>query len=132
MAENKDVGVGYKRPPRELRFRAGTSGNPGGRPRSNLPSLRSQLEAELAEDITVHEEGRKLTVSKQRAIANKIVAAALRGDMRATAAVIALTRIDPADEQSKSDASDRAALHRYVEDEVARRVTELTKGKSIA
>src|SRR4051812_20379625 len=82
--------VGYGRPPRSTRFRPGTSGNPGGRPKKR-PTFRSELEAELAQETTTREGGVDVAVTKLRAIVKTLVSLAIGGDMRAIAALIALT-----------------------------------------
>ena len=98
MAEGDDK-VGYKNPPRPSRFAKGRSGNPGGRPRK-LPSLRSELEAELAEEIAVADgDDGGARITKLRGIAKAMVEAALRGDMRAVNAIVGLSPAlsEPAD-----------------------------------
>jgi hypothetical protein len=81
--------VGYGKPPREKEFTRGKSGNPKGRPRGSL-NLATDLTAELGERITVREDGRSRKVSKQRALIKSLMAKALQGDVRASAALLAL------------------------------------------
>jgi Family of unknown function (DUF5681) len=81
--------IGYGKPPKHSRFKKGKSGNPKGRPKESL-SLANDLSAELGEDITVSEEGRRRKVTKQRALVKALLAKALAGDVRATSAVLAL------------------------------------------
>jgi len=52
--------------------------------------LATDLAAELNEQITVREDGKARRVSKQRALIKSLMAKALQGDVRATAAVLAL------------------------------------------
>jgi Family of unknown function (DUF5681) len=61
----------------------------GPRPKGSL-NLATDLTAELGEHITVREDGRSRKVSKQRALIKSLVAKALQGDVRATAALLAL------------------------------------------
>src|SRR5215471_11970702 len=72
--------VGYRKPPKASRFKAGQSGNPKGRPRGS-PNLATDLSAELGEQITVREGGQARQVSKQRALIKSLMAKALQGDV---------------------------------------------------
>src|ERR1700686_2214345 len=85
----KSSGGGYGKPPEATRFKPGKSGNPKGRPKGSL-NLATDLTAELGEQITVREDGRSHRISKQRALIKSLMARALQGDVRATAAVLAL------------------------------------------
>jgi len=81
--------VGYGKPPKATQFKPGRSGNPKGRPRGRL-NLATDLAEELSERITVREDGRPRRVSKQRALIKSLMAKALQGDVKATAALLAL------------------------------------------
>ncbi len=81
--------VGYGKPPKAKQFKRGRSGNTKGRPKGSL-NLATDLTAELGEHITVREDGRSRKVSKQRALIKSLMAKALQGDIRATAALLAL------------------------------------------
>jgi len=81
--------IGYGKPPKATQFKKGRSGNPKGRPKGSL-NLATDLAAELGERITVREDGRTRTVSKQRALIKSLVAKALQGDVRAAASLLAL------------------------------------------
>ncbi len=82
MNSTDDDRVGYGRPPKHTRFKPGTSGNPGGRPKSRR-KLAADLGEELDELVTVVEDGREQVVTKQRALVKALVAVGLRGDLRA-------------------------------------------------
>jgi len=84
-----DYKVGYRKPPKSGQFKRGKSGNLKGRPKGSL-KLATDLAAELNEQITVREDGKARRVSKQRALIKSLMAKALQGDVRATAAVLAL------------------------------------------
>jgi hypothetical protein len=81
--------IGYDKPPQATRFKRGQSGNLKGRPKGSR-NLRTDLAAELDERITVREEGRSVRISKQRALVKSLMAQALKGNVRATSAVLAL------------------------------------------
>jgi hypothetical protein len=88
MPKDQDDGdVGYKRPPRRSQFKSGQSGNPRGRP-AGVRNLKSDLLDELREDVTICENGREQLVSKQRAFIKALVAAAIKGNMRATGTLV--------------------------------------------
>ncbi len=88
MSDNRNnQQVGYKRPPKHTQFRAGTSGNPRGRPKQ-VRNFKTDLRDELSENIPIREGGREMKISKQRAFIKALVAAAIKGDMRATSALV--------------------------------------------
>ena len=79
--------VGYKRPPKRTQFRPGKSGNSKGRP-TYVCNFKTDLRDELGEYIPVREGGREMKITKQRAFIKALVAAAIKGDMRATNALV--------------------------------------------
>jgi hypothetical protein len=81
--------VGYGKPPKSGQFTKGKSGNPRGRPKGRL-NLATDLAAELSQKITVREDGRSCTISKQRALVKALLAKALQGDVRAMTALLGL------------------------------------------
>jgi hypothetical protein len=100
MARKDDDGrVGYKRPPSHTQFKPGQSGNPRGRP-NHVRNFKTDLREELGEVIPVREGGREMKISKQRAFIKALVAAAIKGDMRATNALVSFcTKAFGSDEQ---------------------------------
>lgn len=54
--------------------------------RKGVRSLKADLQAELAEQITLQVGGREIRISKQRAMIKSMVAKAIRGDQRQRAA----------------------------------------------
>jgi Family of unknown function (DUF5681) len=108
--------VGYGKPPKAKQFERGKSGNPKGRPKGSL-NLATDLTAELGEHITVREDGRSRKVSKQRALIKSLMAKALQGDVRASAALLALyARIiaeAPEDQNESIDTEEMQILRRF-------------------
>ena len=85
----REYQVGYRKPPKTTRFKAGQSGNPKGPPKDST-NLATDLSAELSEQITAREGGQARRVTKQRALIKALTAQALQGDVRATTALLAL------------------------------------------
>jgi hypothetical protein len=108
--------VGYSKPPKAKQFKKGRSGNPKGRPKGSL-NLATDLTAELSEQITVREDGRSRRVSKQRALIKSLLAKALQGDVRASAALLALyARViteTPEDQNQAIDNDELQILRRF-------------------
>jgi hypothetical protein len=123
-ADREDDAVGYKRPPKESQFQPGRSGNPKGR-RKEAPNFRTDLLAELREQIPIKENGRSLRISKQRAMIKALVAAAIKGDMRATGALVSFctkfTGEPIEDAKAAPAAEDLAILEKFVARENGRR-----------
>ncbi len=82
-----DDDVGFGKPPKHTQFKPGQSGNPAGRPKG-AKNLKTDLEEELHELITVREGGNQKIVSKQRAMLKSLTAKAVQGDPRAADIVI--------------------------------------------
>jgi hypothetical protein len=99
---NDDRSVGYKRPPKSTRFKPGQSGNPTGR-KKNVTNFKTDLIAELNETISFQENGRERQLSKQRAFVKTLIDLAIKGDIRAINAIVALCRSFDADDNKASD-----------------------------
>lgn len=114
--------VGYRRPPRHSQFKPGQSGNPKGR-RKHIRNIANDIDEELREPITIRENGRERKISKQRAFVKSLVAAAIKGDVRAINAVVNYSRTLVGVPQENLDESveDLHILKSYVEREVRRR-----------
>lgn len=90
MSDEADS-IGYKRPPKSGRFKAGQSGNPKGR-KKHVANFKADLTAELRERIVVRENGRERRITKQQAFIKALMALAIKGDIRAINAIEACTR----------------------------------------
>jgi hypothetical protein len=124
MRENE--GVGYKRPPKATRFKAGVSGNPSGRPKKTK-SLAVELNEELGEVIRVRQGGREIEITKARAVAKELVRLAIGGDLRAATIVLSFsTRShDESDiETPEATSDDLAVVDSFVEREIRRRAAD--------
>ena len=108
-----DDDVGFGKPPRHTQFKPGQSGNPAGRPKGTK-NLKTDLEEELRELITVREGGNQKIVSKQRAMLKSLTAKAVQGDPRAAAIVIdmmyRLLHEDDAEDTSRGLSPDDKAI----------------------
>jgi hypothetical protein len=103
-----DYEVGYGKPPKHNRFKAGQSGNPKGRPKGTK-NLATDLAEELGEKLLVTENGKQQRITKQRAMVKAVVAKALKGDVRAID--LLLKKISDV-EQTQSADVDRERLSR--------------------
>lgn len=83
----KNYDVGDCKPPVHTRFQKGQSGNPKGRPKG-ARNLKTDLAEELAERVSITENGRQRKVSKQRLVLKSQVAKAIKGDTRAADLVV--------------------------------------------
>ena len=81
--------IGYRRPPKNARFKKGRSGNPAGRPKGSR-SLKNFLMGALSEKVTVKENGRSKQISKREAAAKQIANKAAMGDLKSLKFVAAL------------------------------------------
>lgn len=83
MAEfDDDYEVGYGKPPKEMQFTQGKSGNPKGRPKGSKNLATSFIEVGR-EVITVTEGGRTRTMTKSDAVVHQLTNKAASGDPRA-------------------------------------------------
>lgn len=87
MSEDEDVG--YGRPPRRTRFRPGQSGNPRGRPKG-ARSTGTIVTGVLNKKVSLTSAGQRRQVPLKEAIVLRMAEAALKGDLKAAAALFAL------------------------------------------
>jgi uncharacterized protein DUF5681 len=86
-----DSAVGYGKPPVHTRFKPGQSGNPKGR-RKGQRNVHTVVDEVLSQRITIREGNRTRSVSKLDAVIVTMVNAALKGDAKAQASLIAMMR----------------------------------------
>jgi len=72
--------VGYGRPPKAHQFKAGRSGNPGGRPKQRL-SPGTAIDDALRETVRVTEKGRTRRLPAVKVILRQLRSAAMRGHL---------------------------------------------------
>lgn len=105
--------VGYGRPPAEHQFRPGQSGNPNGRPKG-ARSFKSDLRDELAELVSVRDDGKSVEVTKQRALIKVLLRMALAGELRAITTIFGSCVRAFGDDDGDADVEapeDREILH---------------------
>lgn len=78
-----DYEVGYKKPPKETRFKKGNKANPHGRPRGSK-NLATLLDEALDTAITVVEDGARRRRTKRDVVIAKLVERSAGADLRAT------------------------------------------------
>jgi Family of unknown function (DUF5681) len=82
-----DYVVGYRRPPKPTRFTVGNSGNPKCRPKGSK-NFSTLFVEELAQTVTLTENGKRKKMSKRQALAKQLVNKALSNDPKAAALVL--------------------------------------------
>lgn len=115
---NMDDRVGYRRPPKDSRFKPGQSGNPRGRP-SGVKSLSDIVRKIVGQKVTITENGRARRVPRLEAILLRAAGEASRGDARALRLILQLTErygesAQSATERETMAAEDVAILRRYL------------------
>jgi hypothetical protein len=84
---NGDYAVGYGRPPKATQFKPGQSGNPKGRPRGSK-NLDTLFAVELAQPVSLTENGARRKIPKRQALVKQLVNKALSNDPKAAAVVL--------------------------------------------
>ncbi len=81
--------VGHGNPPKHGQFKKGKSGNPKGR-KNGVKNFRTDLLDELNTKIEISEGGKKVKISKQKALIKRMINGALNGDIKATNMLVPL------------------------------------------
>ena len=112
--------VGYGKPPVHTRFKPGESGNKKGRPKGH-PNLATAFDDELNAKVIINEGGRRRTVTKRRVVVLQTVANAMKGDPRALAAILQVSKCFGKEEEppkeglrEELEAHDRAILDDFI------------------
>jgi hypothetical protein len=79
----KQLAVGYGKPPIHTQFRKGESGNPKGRPKVRK-RIGTIFADQLRRRITVSENGKSYTIDRQEAFIIQTLNKAIKGDARAS------------------------------------------------
>ncbi len=127
-ADRDNYEVGYGKPPREHQFRKGQSGNPRGRTKG-ARNLKTDLAEELAETLTIRENGKILKISKRRAMIKSTMAKALKGDPRGIKLVLEMigsTGLE-SDQTDDLENQDLSAVDREILEAFADKVTGTDK-----
>jgi hypothetical protein len=118
MAKKKDYEVGYKKPPKDKRFKKGQSGNPAGRPKGKVKTTSpGEVFADvMAGLIPVNDNGKARNISLMRAFFLSEIKKALKGDnpaaKRVQSMVFNLLAQDEANPQLAADEDlDQDAVH---------------------
>ena len=104
---NEDEPVGYKRPPKSTRWKAGQSGNPRGRAKGQR-NLKTELLEEIFEIVLIKEGGVPKRVTKARAMLKALAAKGAHGDTKAAALLLSTMQrlLDPAPSTPVTTVSD--------------------------
>ena len=111
---------GYKNPPKHSRFQKGRSGNPAGRPKGSKNTLKL-LDAVLEQKIKIQQEGKTISITKKQAMLMQLVNAAVKGEIKAIAALFPyMMQLDMKEEQSletsKLSLKDEEILQQFLEE----------------
>ena len=83
MADNCELEVGYKNPPKATQFQKGRSGNPSGRPRAD-PSIPAVFRRVAKQTVRTNGQNGAHSMTKLEASITQLVNQAATGDLRAT------------------------------------------------
>jgi hypothetical protein len=109
--------VGYGKPPRDTRFKAGQSGNPKGR-QKGTKSFKATVGAILNETIKVQTPQGTRRITKLEALVHTSLNSALKGDAKAADQVLRMAReVGLVDEVT--EAFDKLAMQQLVEEDKA-------------
>ena len=90
---------GRRMPPAHTRFKPGQSGNPKGRPKG-AKNLKTVLDQELGKIVTITENGRPVKRTKREVMLQRAIHDSVKGNHRATALILGLSRSLGSEEDS--------------------------------
>jgi len=93
--------IGYKKPPKDSRFKPGQSGNKKGRPKDNKNTYIMLTEV-LEQKINIKENGMDLRISKKLAMIMQLVNKAVKGDVKAINSLLPHMLMADAKEEDKN------------------------------
>mgnify|MGYP000027179464 CR=1 FL=1 len=111
--------VGYGKPPLHSRFQKGKSGNAKGRPKGSCNTLKL-LNDVLEQKITITQDGKQVKISKKLAMLTQLVNAAVKGEIKAIAALFPyLLQIDLKEEEKQQalkalSSSDQSIVENFI------------------
>jgi hypothetical protein len=128
MAKSKSRGnyeVGYGKPPKTSQFKKGQSGNSKGRPKGHN-NFKTDLTEALNARVIINENGKRKSITSQRAAILRLREKALKGDARSLDRLLELARIYNSDEVSADVTetlapSDQAILENFKDRLLSRR-----------
>ena len=123
---DEEYDVGYGKPPKEHRFKPGSSGNPKGRPRGakNMTTLAREIGSEK---VTVTEGGKRRRVPKSVAMVMALFQKAMKGDVRA---IKLLREIYGVNEREQDQANPSGALDRVDQEIIERFLQKARPGET--
>jgi hypothetical protein len=83
-----DYKIGRGRTPQSTRWKPGQSGNPKGRPKG-AKNLATLFDEALSQKFEIQEKGKTRIITAREAIVRRVVNEALKGNIKATAFVLA-------------------------------------------
>lgn len=97
---DKEYGIGYGKPPKQYQFKKGQSWNKNGRPK-NSKNTYVLLDEILSQTIPITENGKIMHISKRNAVLIQLVNKAVKGDLKATNALLPHMLMADAKEEDK-------------------------------
>ncbi len=88
-SDDTNFSVGYGKPPKAHRFKAGQSGNPRGRPKS-LPELSDLVGKELKRKRVIVEDGERVSLPMAEILVKRLIDLAVKGRLPALMHTFAL------------------------------------------
>lgn len=89
MTNDTDYKVGFCKPPVHTRFKPGQSGNPKGRPKGSMDTLRL-IDKIVSKKVTATIDGRPLKISKRQAMLLRMANEATQGNLNTFKTILPL------------------------------------------